>query len=55
MTVTELIFMKSMLAGQLSVKNSTEFNGKSTNDFMADSRLHEVLKCSCFTSLRFEK
>jgi len=42
MTVTESIFMKPMLTGQLSVKNSTEFNGKPTNDFIADSRLHEV-------------
>jgi len=42
MTVTELIFKKPMLAGQLSVKNAMEFNGKPTNDFIADSRLHEV-------------
>jgi len=31
-----------MLTRQLSVKNSTEFNGKPTNNFNADSRLHEV-------------
>lgn len=42
MTSTEPIFMKPILAGQLSVKNSMEFNGKPTNDFIADSRLHEV-------------
>jgi hypothetical protein len=42
MAVTKSIFMKPMLAGQLSVKNSTEFNGKPTNDFVADSGLHEM-------------
>lgn len=42
MTSTELIFMKPILNGQLSVKNTTEFNGKPMNDFIADSKLHEV-------------
>jgi hypothetical protein len=42
MTVTEPIFMKPMLPGQISVKNSTEFNGKPTNNFITDYRLHEV-------------
>jgi hypothetical protein len=51
MTVTEPIFTKPLLAGQLSVKNTMEFNGKPTNDFIADSRspshlvlLHNVFK-----------